>query len=182
MDYLKKPLGKGAMGIVLGVTLILLGAFYYFVVFQPISARMSELNILSDTAKTNLESMNMRATKFALMTGEMEELRANNQPVAVFDNQKPVIETLNGILASSQQFNISFNTTINEEATMVRRTADISFTCQGYNSASQIIEKLKAVPFRCQINAVMIGCTEVDATLGTSNVLTDTVSGTVSMT
>ena len=155
MEMMKKKLPVRDAVILVILALAAIGALYFFMVYRPTSERISALQGQQTQVQTEVDALKTKEELLNKIRGELEGLRESNRPVAVYDNQKPVMAALNQIMLSSQEFEIAFSLDESEEESdVVRRRVEIDFICGNYQSAKNVITALHDVNFRCQISAV----------------------------
>ena len=109
------------------------------------------------------------------MERELEELFAAETPplsIADYDNLKPVMFELNSILASTQDYSLSFST-VDASQAIVRRSISMSFTTGTYESAKAVLQQLHDSAFRCMLDSVnvSVGQGEQDAVSVSGNIV-----------
>ena len=78
---------------------------------------------------------------------------------------------LNSILASTQDYSLSFST-VDASQTIVRRSISIAFTTDSYASAKAVLQQLHDSAYRCMLDSVNLN-------LGRDAQSPVTVSGTI---
>ena len=91
--------------------------------------------------------------------------------IADYDNLQPVMFELNSILASTQDYSLSFST-VDASQTIVRRSISIAFTTDSYASAKAVLQQLHDSSYRCMLYSVSLN-------LGRDAQGPVTVSGTI---
>ncbi len=182
MKQINKSLsGRDAVLLIL-LALVAVGVLYYYLVYRPTEERIAALQTQQVQVQTEIDTLNTKLELLTKMQNELPQLRADNKPVAPFDNSKPVMQALNNIMAPSQEFNITFTVEQGEEGEpVVRRLVNIEFLCANYASAKGIIGNLVEVPFRCQIGSTVLmsdGTSELDEV---GDLSADPIRGTVSI-
>ena len=92
------------------------------------------------------------------MERELELLFSAETPplsIADYDNLQPVMFELNSILASTQDYSLSFST-VDASQTIVRRSISLSFTTGTYESAKAVLQQLHDSAFRCMLDSVNV--------------------------
>ncbi len=93
------------------------------------------------------------------MEFELEELFAADTPplgIPDYDNLKAVMFELNSILAASQNYSLSFGS-VDASQSIIRRGISMSFTCDSYDAAKAILQKLHDSEYRCMLSNLSLG-------------------------
>ena len=77
---------------------------------------------------------------------------------------------LNSILASTQDYSLSFST-VDASKTIVRRSISIAFTTDSYASAKAVLQQLHDSAYRCMLDSVSLNLGDAQGPV--------TVSGTI---
>lgn len=167
------------------LVVLLLAVFYNQVLLVPTQKAMLQAELDLSSLQSSIDLELMKAQRITSMQQQLEEIEDGTRfvaPVASFDNTNGVVDHLNSVLASSEQYSLIFYPTgTNKNETLVARPIHMVFTARSYDNARQIISELYAAPYRCMITSFSItaggGAGQSSATLPNASV---TVSLSVS--
>lgn len=143
---------------------ILLVAAYVMLFYMPMSARRDNALAAAETCRTEIEEAQSRLEEKERMERELDALfAANPDPLSIadYDNLQAVMFELNSILASTEDYSLSFGT-VDDTQAIVRRSISLSFTAPTYASAKAVLQQLHDSAFRCMLDDVSIGITRGD--------------------
>lgn len=141
---------------VLGVLLLITS--YLFLFYTPMTAERDRCIAERESCEMEIEAAQVRLVEKLRMERELKELFAGDVTplsIADYDNLKPVLFQLNTILAGTDNYSLSFNT-VDTTKTIVRRGISMSFTCDSYDQAKEVIQSLHDNPYRCILNDLSI--------------------------
>ena len=141
----------------LGVILLVSG--YMLLFYMPMTTERDSCISQTETCRTEIEAAQLRLEEKHRMERELEELFAAEVPplsIADYDNLQPVMFELNSILASAQDYSLSFST-VDTSQIIVRRSISMNFTTGSYESAKVILQQLHDSAFRCMLDSISIG-------------------------
>lgn len=134
-------------------------AWYQFV-FVNYQNRMNSLESELATVEEEILLSQSRAEALHKMKAAVEQYKAQGiDPMLLpsFDNTKNLMAYLNGVLASSTGYSMSFdNPAVSEDDGSVHRTGTITYTADSYKSARSIAEAIARGPYACQVTALSI--------------------------
>jgi len=140
-------------------------AWYQFV-FVPFQNQISALDAEIATVQDEIVVSQSRAKALESMKSMVEEYRDKGiDPLLIpkYDNTKNLMAYLNGVLASSKGYSMTFdNPEISEDDGMVHRVGTITFDADSYDSARSIAQAIARGPYPCQVEALGI----TDGTVG----------------
>lgn len=157
----------------LGVILLISG--YMLLFYIPQTTERDRCIAETETCQIEIEAARLRLDEKRRMERELEELFAAETPplsIADYDNLKPVMFELNSILASTQDYSLSFST-VDASQAIVRRSISMSFTTGTYESAKAVLQQLHDSAFRCMLDSVnvSVGQGEQDAVSISGNIV-----------
>ena len=157
----------------LGVILLISG--YMLLFYIPQTTERDRCIAETETCQIEIEAARLRLDEKRRMERELEELFAAETPplsIADYDNLKPVMFELNSILASTQDYSLSFST-VDASQAIVRRSISMSFTTGTYESAKAVLQQLHDSAFRCMLDSVnvSVGQGEQDAVSVSGNIV-----------
>ena len=143
----------------LGVLFILAAVSGYIMLFyMPVtSARDSALS-KTEACELLIDTAQIQLAEKQRMERELEEIFARDpEPLGLadYDNLQPVMVELNTILASAQNYSLSF-ATVDASKSIVRREISVNFTCGGYDTAKGILRQLHDSLYRCMLNNITV--------------------------
>jgi len=136
------------------------GVCYYMFFFKPLQEDLAAIAAQEVEVQANITTAQGKLAVMNDMKAEVDEIKARPASeiteIAAYDNAKVVMNELNGILAISQEYSLTFaDPQINEDGT-VRRNVSLSCTCTDYTTAKIIIDSLTRCHWRCLISSVSI--------------------------
>lgn len=140
----------------LGVILLISG--YMLLFYMPQTAERDRCLGETESCRTEIEAAQLRLEEKRRMERELEALFSFETPplsIADYDNLQPVMFELNSILASTEDYSLSFSTVDTSQA-IVRRSISISFTTGTYEAAKAVLQQLHDSTFRCMLDNVSI--------------------------
>lgn len=140
----------------LGVMLLVSG--YILLFYMPQTAERDGCLEGVETCGVETETARIRLGEKQRMEKELEELfSAENPPLSIpdYDNLQPVMFELNSILASTENYSLSFST-VDASQPIVRRSISMTFTTGTYEAAKTVLQRLHDSAFRCMLDGVSI--------------------------
>lgn len=157
LTYTFTPREKVMLAVLAFVGILI--AWYQFV-FVRFQNQISALDAEIATVQEEIVLSQSRAAALQSMKTMVEEYRAKGiDPLLLptYDNTKSLMAYLNGVLASSTDYSMSFdNPEISEDDGTVHRTGTITFNADSYKSARSIAEAIARGPYPCQVVALGI--------------------------
>lgn len=129
---------------------------YVMLLFMPLSQQAQMLTDEIAQADELSQQLEVRLTEQQRMERELHQLEmAKDAPVPMpeYDNQQAVMTMLNGILSDCREYSLSFQSDVADEQIYCRR-AVIPFTCNSYDEAREILQRLHDCPLRCVLESV----------------------------
>ena len=143
----------------LGVLAILATASAYVMLFyMPVTSARDTALAETESCWQQIEVAQLRLTEKQRMERELEEIFARNENplgLADYDNLKPIMLELNETLSYSNNYSLTF-ATVDDSQSVVRREISISFTCDSYGAAKNILQQLHDSMYRCMLNNISI--------------------------
>ena len=148
---------------------ILLASGYMLLFYMPLTAERDRCLGEAESCRAEIEAAQLRLEEKRRMERELEDLFSAGEPprsIADYDNLQPVMFELNSILASTQDYSLSFQA-------IVRRSISMSFTTGTYESAKAVLQQLHDSAFRCMLDSVnvSVGQGEQDAVSVSGNIV-----------
>lgn len=140
---------KVLMGI---LAVLLVFCAYYFLFLMPTQERMTGYINDNYMVEDQILLAELQATKMQQMEAELKEILSGEhgevKELPAYDNSQNVMNSLSVILASANQYNISFANVVEEENT-VRRNIILEYDCSDYDMAKSILTQIHEGPYRC---------------------------------
>lgn len=155
----------------LGVILLISG--YMLLFYIPQTTEQDRCAAETESCRTETEAARLRLEEKRRMERELEELFAAEVPplsVPDYDNLQPVMFELNAILASTDDYSLSFST-VDASQSIVRRSISMAFTTPTYESAKAVLQKLHDSAFRCMLDSLAVSITKSDSVSVTGNIV-----------
>lgn len=138
--------------------MILVVSAYMMLFYMPQTAERDRCLQEAETCRTEIEAARLQVEEKQRMERELEALFSSGTPpmsIADYDNLQPVMFELNSILASTEDYSLSFST-VDASQTIVRRSISLAFTTGTYESAKAVLQQLHDSAFRCMLDNVTI--------------------------
>ncbi len=156
---------------------LLIGLWYYLGFYKPLQEEIADLKVQSSavdgeltTAMANLESMNkMQEELDAILARPKNEI----SEIAPYDNKEVVLSELNGILYGTD-YSLTFAEPQIQDDGIVRRVVSMSFRCNNYEAAKNIVTALAQNQWRCLVGNLSLSSAD--------NVMTDEVKVSATIT
>lgn len=157
---------------VLAIMVIVAG--YILLFYNPTTAARDAALAEAESCKEQTAAAQVRLEEKRRMERELDEIFARNPNplgLADYDNLQPVMVELNTILKDTQNYSLNF-ATVSTADRLVRRQISVSFTCDSYREARDVLQALHDSSYRCMLNNVSI-------TLGNTYNSSTSVNGTI---
>lgn len=140
----------------LGVILLVSG--YISLFYIPMTSERDRCIAEAEDCRMQTEALQVRVEDKQRMERELEEIFAANpdpRSIAPYDNLKPVMNELNGMLATTREYSLNFGT-VDASQPVVRRQISMNFTVGSYAAAKEVLQKLHDSAYRCMLDNVII--------------------------
>lgn len=137
--------------------ILLLFVLWYQLIYVPTKQEIESFDAQRMEIETNIQIEQSKNLKMKNMLKELEELKKQDAvtEIAAYDNIQNVMNSLNGILSSADQYVLNFSVPVVDEGTgLYRRDVDLSFETSSLMRADQIIRNIYASPYRCVIGSM----------------------------
>ena len=157
--------------VLLVLALVLLGAFYYFCVDQPVRHAISNTVSEREELTTELAGLNQTVATLKRMQTELDTLEGNTVygKMGSYNNSKAELDELNTILKAAQSYDISFND-VTREDNLIRRSFSLTFTVSDYDEAQEMVTKLCQGEWRCIVSDISFASPDSDLSQGSVSV------------
>ena len=146
--------------LVVFLVVLLVGVSYYMFYYTPLQEELKQISDQSLDVDSQTTLATAKLTSMSRMQKELDEIFAKPQneitEIAPYDNAKVIMNELNGILASSINYKLTFADPVIGKDGTVRRTVGMNFNCANYAAAKQIINNLTSGHWRCLMNSLTI--------------------------
>lgn len=133
---------------------VLLVSGYVMLFYLPVTAELDRLANETELCRAQLTAAQQRAEEKQRMERELEELFAQPEPpqgMPAYDNVQQVMFELNAILASAEEYALSFGT-VDAGESIVHRRISLSFTSGSYEQAKAVLQQLHGSVYRCMLD------------------------------
>ena len=159
------------------LAVMLLGLWYYMGFYTPLQEELSSLAVQSANLDNQIISANAKLQSMNKMQKELDEILARPEneitEIAPYDNKEVVLSELNGILYGTD-YSLNFAEPQIQSDGTVRRVVTMSFRCNNYKTAKNIITALAQNHWRCLVGNLSVSSTD--------NVMSDEVQISVTIT
>ena len=161
------------------LVVILLIAFYYFMIVRGVSDRIESNEAELSEIQTELDIQNSIAAQRTKMEDELDSLgdSSNLAVVAVYDNFNNEFDELNGILDNAISFDLKFSEPI-ATGSLVRRDVVITFTSNSYADAMGYVQKIQDGSYRCLTTDMTMSTNTKTTSTSAAGTITTTMSVT----
>ena len=143
-----------AREVVLLIILIVLAVFaaYIYGFQKPMQEKMDHYKSLAAAADDELIVAEAKIVKLQKMEKELKDIieagNLNSKEIPNFDNSENVMVELSAILEKTLNYEVQFLGT-SEKDGIVRRNINLSYFCQDYENAKNVLEKIYDGKYRC---------------------------------
>lgn len=141
--------------VLLGIlAVVLLVSGYVMLFYMPVTAELDRLKDETELCGDQLDAAARSLEEKQRMEQELSEMFARPDPpleMPAYDNLQPVMFELNAILASTEEYALSFGAVGTGESVVPRRIS-ISFTSADYAQAKAVLQKLHDSAYRCMLD------------------------------
>lgn len=140
----------------LGVILLISG--YLSLFYMPMTSRRDLCIAEAEDCRMQTEALQVRVEEKQRMERELAEIFAADpdpRSIAPYDNLQPVMHELNGTLAATREYSLSFGT-VDASQSIVRRQISMNFAVGSYEAAKEVLQKLHDSDYRCMLDSVTI--------------------------
>lgn len=138
---------------------------YYYAVYNPVKAQLAQLDEERYTMETELMVLETQNVEIVRLQKELEQLQADaaakgsQSSVPDYDNFNAMMDQLNLLMKGTTEYSMNFGT-VDMSQSIVRRPITMSFKCNSYESAKNILKQLAMGPYRCQISDLAMTASE----------------------
>ncbi len=161
------------------LALLLVGVAWYFLVFSPCQQSTQRIETQVSSTQTQVD---LAASKLQSMDSMQSSIDADKQSgktqvtMPAYDNSQAALVQLNGALADTESYTLSFNDLDWSTSGVVKRGIDVVYGCSSYATARQVLDKLTSGTYPCTIDSVTISNSSAGSKVSTSSSGTRSVS------
>lgn len=145
--------------LLLVMVLIIIGAFYYLMVYEPVSRELEQARVAKLALEEELMVAETKAARIWNMQNEMkaaEERGLTHTYMPSYNASKQEIDFLHNVLsAKTVDYLVNF-TQVTRSGNQIRRNFSLSFTVSDYKTAENIIKELEKCEIRCLVGDMSI--------------------------
>lgn len=139
--------------------LIILGALYYLMVFQPVNDNLTRAKQDKQGLQDEITISQARAQQISDMQTELTNMEKSGHKLSSmpsYNAGKKEIDFLNETLsAETSDYYVGF-TQMTREGNQIRRNFSLNFTASNFGEAKKIIESLENSEIRCLIGDMVV--------------------------
>lgn len=142
---------------ILGV--LLLFSAYFFLVHRPVTEGLARTRQEREELAVELTVLDAKQQSMTRMQAELDALlqQPNTAQIPHYDNLEQIMGFLDTLLAPASDYTLGFNgLTPDEDTTILRRVMTLTFTCDSYQLARDIVLQMQNCPYRCQLDQLGI--------------------------
>lgn len=141
------------------LALLFLFAVYFLAVHLPVKETIEHARTESENLSTEIMVLEAKAERMSQMQAELDAIlsQPNVSEIPDYDNLQRVMDFLNTVLGSAEDYSLSFQGLKQTDGnTILRREMQMSFTSASYSAAKDVLENLQNCPFRCQLGNLTV--------------------------
>lgn len=143
---------------VLGLVVVFIA--WYQLIYSNIQSQIISLDTEIATVQDEFAATQTRVASYSEMRSAIEKFKAQGlEPVTVptFDNTQNLMAYLNGVLQSSNNYSMSFDTPyLSDSDQSMHREGSIQFDTSNYESARSVTEAIARGIYPCRVKALAI--------------------------
>jgi len=152
---LSRKFTKREKVLLLILALLLVGELYYLLVHRRVENDLMEAQSRLEEATVSYNIESARTAKKNGMLKAIQEAQKNEgvHPLPDYDNSTNVVAYLNGVMASTDEYNLIFDA-VSFSNYVAMRPINMNFTCQGYPAVRNIVTQLENGPYYCEVTGL----------------------------
>ena len=153
MKRLSRDFTRAEKILIAVLALILLGLAYYQFVDRPVRQSIANAQSEADMLQTEVTAAQARLAAAQKVKNNLDELEASGQKswMGSYNNSKAEVAFLNGILADTLQYSVSF-ANVTRAGNQIRRSFTLEYRTGSYASAHEIMARLCQSHDRCLVS------------------------------
>ena len=148
------------------LVVLLVGVVYYMFFYTPLQEEMASIASQSADCDTQINTSLAKVKKIDEMQAELDEIFSRPADeiteIAPYDNKEVVLNQLYGILARTKEYSLNFTDPDVQDDGTVRRNISMTFKCDSYEAAKNVISDLTDSQWRCLVSNLTIACEDGD--------------------
>lgn len=142
------------------LALLLLVCVYYVLVEKPVQDTLLDASQRRSEAESQLTVASAQLKRMNQMQSALDQLDQTAQAdVPDYDNAKNVMDLMNGAMAMTEEYNLTFQP-VTVEGAIVSRGIQMSFRCDNYDTAKEVMQVLLDSNYRCRVTAMSVTAAE----------------------
>ena len=137
------------------LVVLLIGVGYYMGFYTPLQDEMASIAAQSADCDTQITTAMTKVGKMNKMQEELDEIFSRPADeiteIAPYDNKEVVLNQLYGILGRTTEYSLNFTDPQVQKDGTVRRNISMSFRCESYEDAKDVIRDLTDSQWRCLV-------------------------------
>jgi len=148
------------------LVVLLIGVVYYLGFYTPLQNELTSIRNKSIDCDSQIVTASAKIGQMDEMQAELDEIFARPAEeitqIAPYDNKEVVLNQLYSILARTKDYSLNFTDPDVQADGTVRRNISMSFRCDSYAAAKNVIQDLTDSQWRCLVNNLSISCEDGD--------------------
>lgn len=157
--------------------LIILGLVYYLAVDQVVRNGIKVANIEIESLEGQVAEINKKVQALDEMEEEMKEIEENGESITrmpSYSGNTDEVKFLHDTLRPTGEYSVVFSD-LTREGYQIRRTFSLSYKCDSYASAVEVMKNLESSDIRCIIDDLSVENPDASNDY-TGNILTSPVT------
>ena len=142
------------------LVVLLIGVGYYMGFYTPLQNELASIAAQSADCDTQIATAMAKVGKMNTMQEELDEIFSRPAgeitEIAPYDNKEVVLNQLYGILGRTSEYSLNFTDPAVQDDGTVRRNISMSFRCESYGDAKEVIRDLTDSQWRCLVSNLAI--------------------------
>lgn len=165
-------LSRREKALLLVLAIVLLVIVWFVFVFQRTTNEVASLESKIAAVDSEKATLSTQVDRMHAMQATIEKYKAQGvaaTPVPTFDNMTALMGELNGIMAQTTSYTLSFDDLDTETSSeYILRGVTANYSCESFSDAEDVVSALAKGTFPCSIDSVSI----TDSSAGQSSRLT----------
>ena len=134
---------------------VLVGLFYYQFVDQPVRMALNSCAAEKASLQVELDAVNQQINVLSGMQNELTTIQEGGiiSKMESYNNSKAELALLNDALKYTSRYAITF-ADVTRDGDQIRRDFTLQFSAQDYDTMKQVLSQLAASPYRCLIGDI----------------------------
>ena len=155
MSIMSRDFTTGEKVLLVILSVILLGLFYYQFVDVPVRDAIASYKADAEMAQTQIDILQARVLHLKGIQDNLNELEesGNLSYMGSYNNSKEEVAFLNDILEDTMEYSVTFSS-ISRNGDQIRRNFTLQYKTRTYDEARRIINKLVNGKYRCLVDDI----------------------------